>query len=511
MSTLTHREYTAVDPVTGQQPAWRRWAALATLMLPVLLVAIDNTVLNFALPQISLEFAASGTLLLWVIDAYPLVLAGLLVTMGSLGDRIGRRRLLLIGGTGFAALSVFAAFAPSGELLVAARAALGFFGAMLMPATLALIRNIFDDRNERRIALAIWAAGFASGAAIGPIVGGLLLQHFAWGSVFLIAVPLLVPMLILTPIWVPESKDPNPGRLQVLDVVLSMATLAPAVLAIKTLAKQGFSATAVLALLVALAAGAVFVRRQLTRPQPMLDLKLFRYAPFTGSVLANLLAVFSLVGFLYYAAQHLQLVLGLDPLTAGLVLLPGAIAMVVAGLLVVPLVRRVPANRIVAVALLLSAASYGIVAVVGNGASVLALMAAFVILSIGIGAAETLSNDIIIDAVPTAKSGAAAAISETAYEVGSVLGTAVLGSMLVASYRGAVALPAGLSAEQQQLAHETLGGAVTVSEQLPADLAEQLLASAHHAFDSGVVYTSGLAAIIMAGAAVLAYRALRTG
>lgn len=511
MSTLTHREYTAVDPVTGQQPAWRRWAALATLMLPVLLVAIDNTVLNFALPQISLEFAASGTLLLWVIDAYPLVLAGLLVTMGSLGDRIGRRRLLLIGGTGFAALSVFAAFAPSGELLVAARAALGFFGAMLMPATLALIRNIFDDRNERRIALAIWAAGFASGAAIGPIVGGLLLQHFAWGSVFLIAVPLLVPMLILTPIWVPESKDPNPGRLQVLDVVLSMATLAPAVLAIKTLAKQGFSATAVLALLVALAAGAVFVRRQLTRPQPMLDLKLFRYAPFTGSVLANLLAVFSLVGFLYYAAQHLQLVLGLDPLTAGLVLLPGAIAMVVAGLLVVPLVRRMPANRIVAVALLLSAASYGIVAVVGNGASVLALMAAFVILSIGIGAAETLSNDIIIDAVPAAKSGAAAAISETAYEVGSVLGTAVLGSMLVASYRGAVALPAGLSAEQQQLAHETLGGAVTVSEQLPAGLAEQLLASAHHAFDSGVVYTSGLAAIIMAGAAVLAYRALRTG
>lgn len=509
MSTFTHRANDALD-TTSHSPAWRRWAALATLMLPVLLVAIDNTVLNFALPQISLEFAASGTLLLWVIDAYPLVLAGLLVTMGSLGDRIGRRRLLMIGATGFAALSVFAAFAPSGEWLVAARAALGFFGAMLMPATLALIRNIFDDRNERRIALAIWAAGFASGAAVGPIVGGLLLQHFAWGSVFLIAVPLLVPMLILTPIWVPESKDPNPGKLQVLDVLLSMATLAPAVLAIKTFAKQGFSGTAVIALLVAVTAGVVFVRRQLTRPQPMLDLKLFRYAPFTGSVLANLLAVFSLVGFLYYAAQHLQLVLGLDPLTAGLVLLPGAIAMVVAGLLVVPLVRRVPARRIVAVALLLSAVSYGMVALIGNGAGVLALMAAFVILSIGIGAAETLSNDIIIDAVPAAKSGAAAAISETAYEVGSVLGTAVLGSMLVSSYRGSVELPAGLSAEQSQLAHETLGGAVTVAEQLPASLANQLLASANHAFDSGVVYTSGLAAIIMTGAAVLAYRALRT-
>ncbi len=202
--TLT-RMPTAVAPRVG----WRGWAALVVLMLPVLLVSVDNTVLSFALPQIALDLEPTAAQQLWIIDAYPLVLASLLVTMGVLGDRFGRRRMLLIGAVGFGLVSALAAFAPSAEWLIAARAAMGVFGAMLMPSTLSLLRSIFVNRDQRRLAIAVWAAAFSAGAALGPIVGGILLEHFAWGSVFLLAVPVLVPLLILVPILVPESRDPR--------------------------------------------------------------------------------------------------------------------------------------------------------------------------------------------------------------------------------------------------------------------------------------------------------------
>lgn len=324
-----------------QRAGRKEWTALAALMLPVLLVAVDNTVLSFALPAISLEFNTSGTTLLWIIDIYPLVLAGLLVAMGSLGDRFGRRRMLITGAVGFAVFSALAAFAPSAEVLVAARAGLGVFGAMLMPATLSLIRNIFTDRGQRRLAIAVWAAGFSAGAALGPILGGLLLEHFWWGSVFLLAVPVLVLMLILTPLFVPESKDPAPGAVDIWSIFLSIATMLPVVYAIKNLANGGNLMATLAVAALGVTAGWLFTRRQLRRSQPMLDVRLFTVMPFTGAVLVNLLAVFSLVGFLYFVSQHLQLVLGLSPLDAGLVLLPGLAITIAAGLLVVPLVRRI--------------------------------------------------------------------------------------------------------------------------------------------------------------------------
>lgn len=500
-------------PAPVAQPAasratWREWAALATLMLPLLLIAIDNTVLNFALPQISLEFTANAALLLWIVDAYPLVLAGLLVTMGSLGDRLGRRRMLLIGSTGFAVVSALAAFAPTGEMLVAARAVLGFFGAMLMPATLSIIRNIFTDRDQRRVAIAIWAAAFAAGAAFGPLVGGLLLDRYDWGSVFLIAVPVLIPALIFIPLFVPESKDPAPGPVALLDPALSIATLAPIVFSIKSLAHHGVNSSALGALVLGLAAGAWFIYRQLRGRYPMLDLRLFSSPSFTGSVLSNLLAVFSLIGFLYFAAQHLQLVLELRPLEAGLVFLPGALAMVVAGLIVVPVARRIPGHRIVASSLLLSASGYVVVVVFAQGASALVIGSAFVILALGLGGVETLTNDNIIAAVPPHKAGAASAISETAYEIGAVLGTAVLGTILATSYRTTIQLPDGLTLEQRAVAGETLGGAVSVADDLPPAAAHALLDSAHHAFDSGAVMTGVVAVVVMTLAAVLAGRML---
>ena len=212
-------------------------------MLPVLLVSVDNTVLSFALPQIALDLEPTGVQQLWIIDAYPLVLASLLVTMGTLGDRFGRRRMLLIGATGFATVSALAAFAPTAALLIAARALMGVFGAMLMPSTLSLLRSIFTDRDQRRLAIAIWASMFSAGSALGPIVGGFLLAHFAWGSVFLMAVPVLVPLLVLAPLLVPESRDPNPGRIDPISILMSLGTMVPIVYAIKELAVHGFDAT----------------------------------------------------------------------------------------------------------------------------------------------------------------------------------------------------------------------------------------------------------------------------
>jgi DHA2 family multidrug resistance protein-like MFS transporter len=493
------------DHSSARRAGPREWLALAVLMLPVLLTSIDNTVLSFALPQVSTALHQSGEQLLWLVDIYPLMLAGLLVPMGSLGDRFGRRRLLLIGAVGFATVSALAAYAPSAQWLIAARAALGFFGAMLMPATLSLLRNLFVDRQQRRLALAIWAAGFSGGAALGPIVGGFLLEHYWWGSAFLMAVPVLALLLMLAPLFVPESKDPNPGAVDVVSIGLSLLTMVPLVYAIKSIAHGGLSATALGLVVLGLLAGSAFVRRQLTRANPMLDVRLFRRSAFTGAVLANLLAVFALVGFLFFVAQHLQLVLGYSPMESGLILLPGLVVTIVAGLAVVPLVRVLSPRIVVAGGLLISAAGYLAILFTADDPSAWGLGAAFMLLSLGIGAAETISNDVIVSSVPADKAGAASAISETAYELGAVLGTAVLGGILSAVYAAQVVIPAGLDATAGASASETLGGATAVAATLPEPAGAQLLESARHAFDSGVVFTAAIAVALVLAAAALAW------
>ncbi|MEN2742060.1 MFS transporter [Microbacterium sp. X-17] len=514
-TTRSDRTPAAAEP-TAQPPAptpgragARAWVALVVLMLPVLLVSVDNTVLGFALPAITEALRPSSTQMLWIVDVYPLVLAGLLVAMGSLGDRIGRRTVLLIGATGFAAVSAAAAFAPTAELLIGARALLGVFGAMLMPSTLSLLRSVFQDREQRRVAIAIWAAGFAAGSALGPIVGGLLIEHFWWGSVFLLAVPVLIPLLVLTPLLVRESRDPAPGPVDVVSILLSLVTMAPIVYGIKEFAVHGLALVPVLAVLIGVSAGVLFVRRQLRRPVPMLDMRLFRRAAFSGAVLINLLSVIALVGFLFFVSQHLQLVLGMPPMRAGMVLLPGLATMIVSGLLVVPVARRLRPGLVIAGGLCVSAAGYIVVAVSGGDASWGVLLAAFVLLGLGIGAAETVSNELIVSTAPADKAGAASAVSETAYELGAVLGTATLGSIIIASYRAAIVLPAGLSPADATAAGDTLGGAVTVAGGLPRGVAAELLASARQAFDSGIALTASIGAGLMLTAAVLALVTLR--
>jgi len=501
------------DPVRGkQQGAGRRWLALGALMFPVLLIAVDNTVLSFAVPSLSLALRPNGTELLWIIDVYALVLAGLLVPMGSIGDRIGRRKLLLIGATGFALVSVLASFATNAGQLIGARALLGVFGAMLMPATLSLIRNIFTDPTERRTAIAVWAAGFSGGAALGPLAGGQLLEHFEWGAVFLLAVPMLLPLLILAPLVLPESKDPNPAPVDPASILLVMAAMVPFVYGIKEFAHDGGLA-ALLPLAVGLVAGALFVRRQLRRQRsgkaPMLDMTLFRNKAFSVSLAANLLSIFSLVGFIYFMSQHLQLVAGRTPLEAGMLMLPGLALTIVAGLVTVPVVRRIRPAHVVTAGLLMNMSGYVVVLLFGQGGELWALLLGFAIVGSGVGAAETISNDLILASVPAPQAGAASAISETAYEVGSVMGTAVLGSILAAAYRAHVEVPETLAGDAARQASETLGGAIDAAKLLPAEQAHALLESARHAFDSGVGMTSTIGMVLMAAAAVMVAVVLR--
>jgi len=426
------------------------------------------------------------------------------VTMGTLGDRFGRRKMLLIGATGFALVSALAAFAPTAALLIAARALLGFFGAMLMPSTLSLLRSVFQNREQRRLAIAVWAAAFSAGSALGPIVGGVLLEHFAWGSVFLVAVPVLIPLLILAPILVPESRDPNPGRIDLLSILMSMATMVPVVYAIKEFAVDGITPLVVILIIVGVGMGVLFVRRQLRAEVPMLDMALFRRGMFSGAILVNLLSVVALVGFLYYVSQHLQLVLGLKPVEAGLALIPGMAMMIVSGLVVVPIARRVRPEILVPAALVFSLAGYLVVAFTTHAHGVAPLIVAFVLLGIGIGAAETVSNELILAAAPPEKAGAASAVSETAYELGAVLGTTILGGIITAFYRTSLVVPAGVPEALADRAKETLAGAFSAAEQLPEALGLALQQAASEAFGTGVMVTSLIGGFLVICAATIA-------
>lgn len=486
----------------------RRWAALFVLLFPVLLISVDNTVLTFAVPAISEALTPSGTQLLWIIDIYPLILAGLLVPFGSLGDRIGRRRILLIGATGFAIVSALASFATDASQLVAARALMGIFGAMLMPATLSLIRNIFTDDTERRTAIAIWAAAFSGGAVLGPLVGGVLLDNFWWGSVFLLAVPMLLPLLIGGLLLVPESKDPNPGKVDPASIMLVVLTLLPFIYAIKSFASTPWYFL-LGAIALAVVCGIAFVRRQLHRDIPMIDVRLFSNAQFSGSLIVNLIGVFSLIGFIYFVSQHLQLIAGYTPLQAGLLMTPGMLLTMGFGLFSVWLAKRFGSANIMILGLVFSAAAYALVIMAGKNPSVILLMLAFCILGIGIGMTETLSNDMALAAVPASKAGAASAISETAYEVGTVLGTAVLGTILNTVYSSNIVMQGNLSAVQSEQASQTLGGAHQVAASLDPASAQALLESAASAFDHGVMYTAAIASVLSIIAAILVYRVIK--
>ena len=413
----------------------------------------------------------------------PPMLAGLLISMGSLGDRKGHRKLLLIGSLGFTLVSVMTAYSSTATQLVVGRACMGVFGAMLMPSTLALIRSVFEDREERRLAVAIWATTLTVGSALGPLVGGILLEFFSWGSIFLLAVPVLVPLLILGLWLLPESEPDASGPMDVISIALSMVALSALVYSIKHVASEGPDAWALAVLAVAIVSGWQFVRRQLRLPTPLMDLSLFRNKTFSGSVTINLMSLAFLIGFVFFATQLLQIVLGMSPLNASLALIPGQLMAIVVGILIVPVAQRVSVNVLIPILLAFTAGAFLLVASLGSSLTV--IVVAFALLNIGVGAIATVSNDVILSAAPANKAGAASAISETAYEVGVVLGTTVLGGLVTAYYRGTLHLPDFLSAMQMQLASETLAGAHAISATLAHDQASEVMGNAIQAFVGG--------------------------
>lgn len=491
----------STSPASLLPSARRRWAALVVLVAGVLLLAIDGTVLYLAVPALTRDLGATSEQVLWIGDVYSLVLAGLLVTMGSLADRIGRKRLLLTGVVAFGLASLVAAFSASAAMLIAARVLLGVAGASIMPSTLALIRNIFTDAAERTKAIAIWSAAFGAGSAIGPLVGGLLLEYFWWGSVFLINVPVMLAMLIGGVFLLPESYNPHPGRFDLPSAALSLLTMTPLIYAIKHTVGSGFDLVAAACLVVGAMCGWLFVRRQRRLETPLLDVELFRIPAFTGAVLANVIAIFSLTGLLFFFSQYLQLVRGYSPLVAGLAELPSTIASIVVVAVVGAAVTWLGRGRAVAVGMLLGGAGLAVLASAERQEAYVWLAIGLALLGLGIGLAMTLTADIVVSAAPARKAGAVSAITETAYELGVVLGIALLGSLVTGLYRALVTVPAWLSAADRAAVQDSLASALTVLD--PASTAAQ---AAREAFAQAMQTASLVAAVLMLAAAVVAWR-----
>ncbi|WP_058234869.1 MFS transporter [Devriesea agamarum] len=489
--------------------ARRRWVSLAVLVLPVLLISIDMTVLGIAVPALSDHLRPSSAELLWIIDLYSFVLAGLLVLMGSLGDRIGRRRLLVTGSIAFGIASVLAAFSTSSEMLILARGLLGLGGATLMPSTLALIRSIFTDPTQRRTAIAVWAAAFSGGAAIGPVIGGFLLEHFWWGSVFLMNTPVMILLVIGALLFIPESKDPNPGPFDPLSALMSIAGILPIVYAIKTAAKHP-DLTALIALVIGVVILALFIRRQRQLPSPMIDLGLFTHRAFTVAVLVNLITVFAMAGEMFFLPQHLMLVLGKTPFEAGLWMVPLA-AVTFAGALLSPrLARYLPIHTVVALGLGLTAAGFLLATQLSGGPSDLPIfVVSGVLMGLGVGLGETLTNDVILEVAPPERAGAASAISETGYEFGGAMGTAVLGSIGLAVYGAHLTTVPGASDSALTSARESLGEAHGVATSLSSQAGEHLTQVANSAFVQGLDVVMLCGAILSAGGALMAYTLMR--
>lgn len=473
----------------------RRWWALAVLVLPVLIISMDATVLGFAVPHLSEALEPSSSQLLWIIDVYSFVLAGLLVTMGVLGDRIGRRRLLVIGAAGFTGASLLAAFSTSAEMLIVARALLGVAGATLMPSTLSLLRNIFPDHRERQTAIALWSAAFALGSALGPIIGGFLLEHHWWGSVFVVGAPVTGLLLFLGPRLVPESRDPNPGAFDLPSSLLSMLTMIPTIYAVKTVAEDGLGPGPFFAAAVGLTSGVLFVRRQRRVENPMIDVSLFRLPRFRMAVTGNLVACFGFAGVMFFITQHLQLVVGLSPLTAGLRLLPAVLASTVFLATAPVAARRFGPFPVITAGLTVGAGGFLLLTRIGTDSATGPVVLALLLVFAGLGIAMTVAVDGILAAIPAERAGSGASVSETANELGIALGTAILGSILAAVYRPGVDALAVVP-EALDHARETLGAAILTAEALPEPMAELLVSGSRTAFVDGV-HTASLVATVL--------------
>ena len=479
------------------------WIGLAVLALPTLLVSMDMTILYLATPSLSADLKPTGTELLWISDIYGFLVAGALIPMGTLGDRIGRRRLLLWGALFFGLASALAAFASSPAMLIAARALLGVAGATLLPSTLALVRGLFRDPRQRGVAISVWTTCFTLGGVVGPIVGGLLLEHFHWGSVFLIGVPVMLALLVLGPILLPECREPDRRRLDLVSATLVVATVLATVWGLKQWAEWDSALVPGAAITAGVVLGASFVRRQTRLPDPLIPPGLLSNGAFTVALAANTIALFAWVGASLLVAQHLQLVLGFSPLTAGLWTIPPAIACVLGCLGAPHLARCLSPAVVVCGGLGLAALGLALLAGLTHGFGLAAVVGAMMVLGLAVAMIVTLGTDLMLTVAPPDMAGAASAISETGAEFGGSLGVAVMGSIAFAAYRGGLVLPPGIDLQEGAAARNTLGGAFALAAGLPDTVGSALRAAAQEQFVGGLQRATGVGAAILVAVTLL--------
>lgn len=496
---------------SGFQAGRKEWIGLAVLALPTLLLALDMSVLYLALPHLSADLAPSSTQQLWIIDIYGFMIAGFLITMGTLGDRIGRRKLLLIGAAAFAAASVVAAFSTSAGMLIATRALLGIAGATLMPSTLALISNMFRDPKQRGTAIAVWISCFMGGTAIGPVVGGAILEFFWWGSVFLLGVPVMLLLLATAPFLLPEYRDTEAGRLDLTSVVLSLAAILPVIYGLKELAKDGLETGAVLTVAAGLVFAVLFVQRQRRLSDPLVDVRLFSNRFFSSGLAINLVVAITMGGTFLFVSQYLQLVEGLSPLKAGLWMVPSTITMIIGTMLAPAIAQRIGPGNVIAGGMAIAAAGLLLLTQVDSSSGLTILVASMAITTFGVGGPFALVTDLVVGSVRPEKAGSASAISETSGEFGIALGIATLGSLGTIIYRNQMTdtIPAGVPTGSAETARESITGGVSVAGQLPAPLSAELLDGAREAFTIGMTTVAGVGAAAAAVCVLLAVVLLR--
>ncbi|MGW5742567.1 MFS transporter [Amycolatopsis sp. NPDC003861] len=493
--------------VTPSEHGKRATIGLVILALPTLMMAMDLSILYVAVPALSVDLGANSTEQLWALDIYGFVVAALLITMGNLGDRIGRRRLLLIGAGAFAVVSAVAAYSPSIEVLIAARGVLGIAGATLMPSTLALLNSLFTDKRRHAMAIGAYMSCFMGGIALGPVVGGVLLEHFWWGSTLLLPVPVMVLLVVAAPFLLPEARGGEiRGRIDLLSVVLSLVAILPFVYGVKEIAKNGLTGVAVVALVVGVLAGVIFVRRQSRLAEPLLDVSLFRNRVFaSAATLMLLMGIMS--GYAFLVALYLQSVAGYSPLSTGLWLIAPTFAGMVGSMLAPAFTRRIPPGKVIVAGMIISVLGLVAVTQVGPESGVALLMSGFVVASLGSGPAGALGAGLIMTSAPPEKAGSAAAVSETSGDFGVSLGIALTGSIAAAIYRSAFSDPVpGVDAAT---ARESVAGAMSVAQGTPGPAGEELARKAAEAFTDGLNVAAAFGVVVALVLAVFAGISLR--
>jgi DHA2 family multidrug resistance protein-like MFS transporter len=487
----------------------REWIGLGILSIACLIYSMDLSVLFLAIPAIVADLQPGAAEVLWINDIYGFMVAGFLVTMGTLGDRIGRRKILLIGAAAFGAASVLVAISTSAQMMIFARALQGIAGATIAPSTLSLIVNMFRDENERNRAIGIWGTAFSVGGLIGPVIGGVLLEYFHWGSVFLINVPIMLALLAAAPFLLPEYKSGTAGRLDLASVALSLASVLPVIYGLKVIAAYGASTEPLVAIGFGLVFGALFIRRQRALVDPMIDLALFRIPAFNASLLVNLAGVFFVFGIWFFQNQYLQLVLGLSPLHAGLWSLIPSLVFTYMSLNAWKVTGRFGATRSVVWGLVIFAAGAVLMGVSSWAQSLYGILGSSMIIGLGFVPVILTTTGLIVGAAPPERAGAASAISETSAEFGGALGVALLGSMAAFIYRAmmaTVSIPESAAAAGKS----TLGGAVEEAKKLPAGTDKAFLDTARDAFATGFAATCLVAAaalLLLAWVAARVYAA----